>query len=60
MATPLENLQQANDDYHEAVGEILNDENIPTEAKAEFGALVNATFSTMNQTNNLIAPYYEE
>lgn len=60
MATPFENLQNANDDYHEAVAGILNDENIPTEAKAEFGALINATFSTMKQANNLIAPYYEE
>ena len=56
--TKLENLAKANDDYHEAVGEILADEDIAVEGRAKFGAIVNAVFNMMSQANTQIAEYY--
>jgi hypothetical protein len=57
---PLQKLQRANDDYHEAVDEILADEDIPTDAKAEFACEVFRVFSAMKKTNAFIASYYGE
>ena len=55
-----EKLKQANEDYHEAVGEILADETVPIEGRAKFGAITDAVFNMMAQANTLIAQYYEE
>ena len=58
--TKLESLQQANDDYHEAVGEILTDEIVSVEGRAKFGAITDAVFNMMRQASEQIKPYYEE
>lgn len=55
---PYEKLIKANDDYHEAVGEILADETVPIEGRAKFGAITDAVFNMMTQANELIAEYY--
>jgi hypothetical protein len=57
---PLQKLQRANDDYHEAVDEILADENVLTNAKVEFGCIVNTIFAKMTEANAFIASYYGE
>ena len=56
---PQEKLQQANDDYHEAVGEILTDETVSVGGRAKFGAITDAVFNMMRQANEQIAEYYE-
>jgi len=56
---PFEKLQKANDDYHEAVGEILADEGIIADKRAKFGSIVDAVFHMMKQANDFIAQYYE-
>ena len=56
---PQEKLQQANDDYHEAVGEILADETVSVEGRAKFGAITSAVFNMMAQANEQIAKHYE-
>ena len=56
---PLEKLRKSNDDYHEAVGEILEDENVSVKVRANFGAIADAVFNMMNQADTLIAEYYE-
>lgn len=57
--TPYENLVKANDDYHEAVGEILADDSVPVEDRAKFGAITDAVFNMMKQANDSIAEHYE-
>lgn len=57
--SPIESLQQANDDYHEAVGEILADETVLAEGRAKFGAITDAVFNMMKQADEQIAKYYE-
>ena len=57
--TKLESLQQANDDYHEAVGEILADETVSVEGRVKFGAITSAVFNMMAQANEQIAKHYE-
>ena len=59
MTTPYEDLAKANDDYHEAVGEILADETVPIEGRAKFGAITDAVFNMMAQANEQIKSYYE-
>lgn len=50
---PLEQLNTANDAYHEAVERILNlDVDVTT--KADFGALVNRIFKLMNSARDLV------
>ena len=58
--TPYEKLVQANDDYHEVVGEILADETVPIEGRTKFGAIVDAVFNMMKQASEQIKQYYEE
>ena len=57
--TKLENLAKANDDYHEAVGEILADETVSVEGRVEFAVQVAQVFHHMKMANELIKPYYE-
>ena len=57
--TPYEKLLKANDDYHEAVGEILLDGDVPVETKVKFGSIVDSVFSMMTQARNFIAVHYE-
>jgi len=63
--TPHEKLIKANGDYHEAVDEILSDDELGegmeqrAEIKAKFGAITDAVFNMMKQADELIAPYYE-
>ena len=56
---PYKKLNKANDDYHEAVSEILLEENVPIEIKVKFGSIVNSIFTMMEQAKNLIAAHYE-
>ena len=58
--TKLESLQQANDDYHEAVGEILTDEIVSVEGRVEFAVQVAQVFHHMEMANNIIKSHYEE
>lgn len=60
MPTPIENLQQANDDYHEAVGEILADETVLVEARAKFGKYTNIAFDMMREAKTQIESFYKE
>ena len=58
--TPFEKLNKANDDYHEAVDEILMDENVPVSVRAKFGGLAATIFNMMIQAHNHVVQYYEE
>jgi len=51
--TPYEQLIKANDDYHEAVGEIFLSEDISVEVKAKFGAFHNNIFQLMTEAQTL-------
>ena len=56
--TKLESLQQANDDYHEAVGEILADETVSVEGRVEFAVQVAQVFHHMEMANDIVKSHY--
>ena len=57
--TPLEKLRKSNDDYHEAVDDILKND-VPAELKTKFGAFAHDVFEAMKRAEEVIAPHYEE
>ena len=54
-----EKLKKANDDYHEAVDEILSND-ISVEVKVRFGGCVCGIFKMMKQAEEIIKAEYEE
>ena len=67
MATPKEELAQANEDYHAAVNEIFEANagafgtsvEEMAEAKAKFGAFHKNIFCLMHEAQVLLEPYFE-
>ena len=57
--TKFENLAKANDDYHEAVGEILADETVSVEGRVEFAVQVAQVFHHMKMANDIVKSHYE-
>ena len=55
---PGEKLNRANDDYHEAIEEILLDENFPLKLKTKLGCEAETIFAKMAQVRDLIAAFY--
>lgn len=51
--TPLEKLDQANDNYHETVNEILMLEGTSVDNKVEFACAVSNVFNAMEQAKIL-------
>lgn len=47
-------LKQVNDDYHDAIGEILVSEHIKVEHKALVGSRADKIFGLMNELNSLL------
>ena len=56
--TPYEKLVKANDEYHEAVDAILEND-LDVTLKAKFAVEVNQVFHYMKQANNVIKEHYE-
>ena len=56
--TPYEKIKKANDEYHEAVNEILEND-IDVALKVEFARVVFAVFNGMKQANDVIKAHYE-
>lgn len=54
----LEKLNKANDNYHEAVDDILADD-IPVEARVEFGAAEKIVFEWMIKARESVEKHYE-
>ena len=59
MATPLDDLRRANDDYHVAVRKVFRDNDLPVDIRAMFGVRADAVFNMMVQADGIIAKYYE-
>ena len=57
--TLIQKLKKANDDYHEVVADILNDEDVPVGLKVSFASIVSRVFSNMNEAHELIKEHYE-
>jgi hypothetical protein len=55
---PGQKLVKANDDYHEAVGEILLDEDLPLKLKVELSCEAEKVFAAMTRANDIIAAFY--
>ena len=66
MATPLEELKEANDAYHAAANEVMEANadafGVPIVemmgVKAKFGAYHNNIFQLMKQAQDVIGPYF--
>ena len=58
-SNPFDELTKANEDYHEAVDEIFEDNTLPVEVKSKFGAYHNNLFQLMKEAKELIKPYYK-
>lgn len=54
VLTPLEKLQKANDDYHEAVQEIYLSGDYTVEKKTQAGAIWNTIFTYMKSADNIM------
>lgn len=67
MATPFDELREANDAYHAAANEIMEANadtfGVPVgemmEVKAKFGAYHNSIFQLMKEAQALLEPYFE-
>ena len=57
--TPVEKLRKANDDYHEAIDEILSN-GISVETKAQIGDIANKIFDHMKDIDKLVEAAYAE
>ena len=57
--TLFDELKKANDDYHEAVDKIFEDDNLPVELKSAFGTQVQKVFYCMAEAEAVIQEYYE-
>ena len=57
--TPYEKLKRANDDYHDAVDEILLGEDVPVGVKVEFGTIIHEIFHLMQKANLIVTKYYQ-
>ncbi len=55
---PGQKLKKSNDNYHEAIGEILLDEDFPLKLKTKLGCEAEIIFAKMAQINDLIAAFY--
>ena len=57
----IASIRRANDDYHEAVEEIMQDngEAVSTETKAQFAAMAHNAFNAMDRADKVIKPYYD-
>lgn len=58
--TLLDKLKKANDNYHEAVDDILMDEDVNINTKADFGCICSNIFRQMTKVNTLMESYYGE
>lgn len=64
--TPYEKLIKSNGDYHEAVDEILcddetiSDAEVRAEIKTSFAVQVAQVFHHMKMANDIVKPHYEE
>lgn len=58
--TLYDNLKKANEEYHEAVDEILADETVPVDVKVLFSYSVKKVFDFMMKANNTIKEHYLE
>ena len=52
--TPQEKLDKANDDYHEAFDELMQDESISSETKAQVGNTVRTIFVKMTEVRTIL------
>lgn len=50
-------FKKANDGYHEAVDEILEDENLPVETKAQFATYQHQIFGLMKKASAVLHSY---
>ena len=61
--TPEETLydkaKKSNDDFHEAVNNVLMDEGLDVDKKVKFGMFANTTFSYMKQALDVVKEHYE-
>ena len=57
--TPYEKLNNANDDYHEAIDEILSDEDVSVELKVRIGRFADEAFRTMARIKKLAKEHYD-
>lgn len=55
---PGQKLARANDDYHEAVEEMLLDENLPLKLKVKLGCEAGKVFAGMALVGDIIGTFY--
>ena len=58
--TLFEKLNKANDEYHEAVNNILEDKSLPIDVKAPFASQANTVFQVMASAKKVLQDYYEK
>lgn len=56
--TPYEKLKKANDDYHEAVGEILQDSSVDVAVRVHFAERVFHAFRCMQEADDIAKEAY--
>ena len=57
--TPYDKVKKANDDYHEAVNDVLQDTGLDVDKKVKFGMFANSVFSNMKQASDVVKAHYE-